>query len=328
MNIFIVSSPFQYICANEARVFFNTKDNVLVLKTKQTNIGKIQFNSIIIESDWDYIFHQPDSGRLASIPKTIKKLIKLSERLESKKNTLYFSQYQCMLTNLIRRNLNHHRQVYFDDGIQTLKEYYEYIEKKVTYSRPRFFDDIIIQLQGIKKIGSLEYNDNLEIFSIFNIPNPTCRLHINTLSALRNTMNIKEQFDSEGAIGFIGEGNVGEEKTISESEYLNKINKVCSSRKKVIYFPHRRESEELKNKIKNIKNIKYHTPEYPIELEIYKKNIKLSKIYGMASTATYTLSIVYKEIPIEIIRFKGLPNLLPKESYEYLVSYFDLKNDI
>lgn len=310
------------MCANEARVFYETKNNILIFKNKEGFLGKKHFKGVFVEEDWDYIIHLPDSGRLFSIPKIIKKLKKIGTNDNFK--SLFFSQHECMLTNLIKKNVPFERQVYFDDGTLSLLEYFKYIENKSPYSRVRLFDDFIMQLQGIKKIGTIEQHDSFEMFTIFNIPNPSCKLTINEFVFLSSKIRSTESYELEGAVAFIGEAAVGRDNYISESEYFKQLEKVSIENERVLYFPHRTESEYIKEKVKSFKNIDYQQTEFPIELEIGLKKIKLSKIYGIASTAIYTLSIIYKEIPISIINTDENNNIFTNETHKYLKSYFGL----
>lgn len=322
MNVFIVSSPFQYMCANEARVFYETKNNILIFKNKEGVLGKKHFKGVFVEEDWDYIIHLPDSGRLLSIPKTIKTLKKIG--LNDNFKCLFFSQHECMLTNLIKRNVLFERQVYFDDGTLSLFEYYKYIKCKQSYSRVRRIDDFIMQIQGIKKIGTIEHHESFEMFTIFNIANPSCKLSINNFKNLASKIKAEDCYDSSAAVAFIGEAAVGHVDYISENEYFKQLEKIATDNKKVLYFPHRSESEHIKNRVKSFSNVDYQKTSFPIELEIGMKKLKISKIYGIASTAIYTLSIIYKDIPISIIDTEENSNIFTNETHSYLKKYFSI----
>lgn len=301
MNIFFVSSPFQYICANEARVFYKTKNNILILEIKDTERGINQINDLIISSNWDSIFHIDKSSRTLATPKLIKTLKKIARDHNGSFESFFFSEYRSWIINLLKRNINFKRHIYFDDGTATLFEYDEYIKNKVPFHRPRLLQDTLIQLQGCKKIGYLEYNESLELFTIFNIKNPICRLNSNHLNELRKNISANKAFDEDAPAGIIGQGAVGEDDNISLADYFNHIEEIAKTHKEVLYFPHRSETNEVESKVKTIKNIIYHKSKKPLELEIAYENISLSFLYGMVSTALYTLSIVYKEIPINLI---------------------------
>lgn len=301
MNIFFVSSPFQYICANEARVFYKTKNNILILEIKDTERGINQINDLIIASDWDSIFHIEKSSRTLATPRLIKNLKEIANKNNYNFESFFFSEYRSWIINLIKRNIEFRRHVYFDDGTATLYEYDEYIKNKVTFYRPRLLQDLLIQLQGCKKIGRLEFDESLELFTIFNIKNSICKLKSNQLNELRKNISANKAFDENAPAGIIGQGAVGEDDNISLADYFNHIEEIASAHKEVLYFPHRSETNEVESKVKTIKNIIYHKSKKPLELEIACENIALSCLYGMVSTALYTLSIVYKEIPINLI---------------------------
>ncbi len=69
MNVFLVTSPFQYICANEAREYFNTKNNLLVLVEQDTPRGQKNMDHIFDQSKWDNIIRLPRTNRTFQVPK-------------------------------------------------------------------------------------------------------------------------------------------------------------------------------------------------------------------------------------------------------------------
>lgn len=320
MNVFMVNSPFQYVCANEARVFYKTKNNILVLKNKEDILGKEHLKSIFVEKDWDLVIKLPDSGRLFFIPKTIKILKDIGK--DNEIESLFFSQYDCMITNAIKKNIVFNRHVYFDEGVRTLEEYCKYIENKNSYSRYRMLDDFIMRIQGVKRIGVNEHHDCFEMFSIFNIPDPTCKLIVNKLEFLRSKINASICYNQEGPVCFIGEGSVGCDNSLSEDEYFKILKSVSIENKKVLYFPHRSEKINIKERVMSFSNIEYQKTKYPIEFEIGLSRIELSRIYGIASSAVFTLGIIYKDIPITVIKTNEIDELITNDKHSYLRGYF------
>ena len=164
MNVFIVTSPFQYLCANEARVAYQTTDSVLVLIEQDNPTGQRQMASLLNENDWQHVMRFPRNKRTTVTPKIIKQVLALSQ---GQLNTLFYSEYFAWRSKLLIRNLPFKKHVFFDDGTMTFFDYYDHIETKAEYHRPRWLQDLQLRLQGVHPIGRLGFFENTEIFLNF-----------------------------------------------------------------------------------------------------------------------------------------------------------------
>ncbi|WCE29857.1 polysialyltransferase family glycosyltransferase [Vibrio sp. SCSIO 43137] len=297
MNLFLVTSPFQYICAVEAREQYNTRNNILVLVEQDNEAGKRHMDQLFNDEPWDVVIKVKRSNRTFITPRLIKSIQHMAKRKPLE--YFFFAEYKSWRTRMFLRNITAEKLVLIDDGMANLYEYYQYIEPKKTFKRTRWLQDFLVQLQGCKKIGVMPYDEKLEMFSIFNISNTVCVLKLNKLESLRKTIGASKCFDANAEIAFIGEGAIGDKNQPDIESYVSRLENLAkNSSSDILYFPHRTESEKVTKAIKSLPYIIYHNSEFPIELEIANKNIKLSKIYGVTSTALYTLSLLYKEIPI------------------------------
>ncbi|KYN25427.1 hypothetical protein AUQ44_07535 [Vibrio cidicii] len=135
MNVFLVTSPFQYICANEARVAYQTQDNILILIEQDNPTGQRQMKALVQEHDWQTVLRFPRNKRTSVTPKIIKEIQRLSQgQLE----TLFYSEYNAWRNKLIIRNLSFKKHVFFDDGTMTFFDYYDHIETKERLLSPSF----------------------------------------------------------------------------------------------------------------------------------------------------------------------------------------------
>lgn len=302
MNVFLITSPFQYLCANEARVFFAAKPSCIVVELGDTEIGIKQLTSMIDHTQWDEVIIIPAKQRALITPKVIKKIAKLCQQYDSPLDTFYFGEYNGWRTKILMRNLPFDRYVYFDDGTLTLNEYSQLIVPKKTYYRPRWLQDSLLRIQGCQPAGHLPHSDKLQIFTLFDLPPSDVIIHRNHFTELRQSLRLDELYSAKAPVGFIGQGCIGEQGHTSLSDYLQKVRRVAQQTSNgVIYFPHRNESSKVTEQVKKVTNLKYHLSQAPLELELYQQNICLSKLVGMFSTAMYTLSMIYKEIPIESV---------------------------
>lgn len=320
MNVFLVTSPFQYICANEARVAYGSKNNLLVLIEQDNPIGKKQMEALFNEQDWDHVINYPRNNRTFITPKIIKTIDKLSNGCL---DTLFYSEYYAWRSKLIIRNLSFKKHVFFDDGTMTFFDYYDHIEPKNTFYRPRLLQDFQLRLQGIKPIGKLAYFENTEIFSIFKFPNCVTKYKENTLETLNPHQEDKVKQLTPYDI-FIGQGSVDEKGRITIDEYIKMIkSSLTKSDYPILYIPHRTEASHVTDKIKKIKNLTYHQPNFPIEIELSKNAITPHRIIGLSSTALYTLSKIHPNSPIELVEQKNVAQgERDKRIQHYLSEYF------
>ncbi|EHH0749896.1 TPA: glycosyltransferase 52 family protein [Vibrio vulnificus] len=300
MNLFSVTSPFQYICALEAKAHYQTKNNILLLVEQLSEPGLSQQKKLVDDSDWDYIIKIPRTNRTRNLPKAIKEIWRITKNKQI--NNFFHAEYNGWRTKLLLRNLNINKEIYFDDGTLTINEYEEEIRSKAIYSRKRFVNDLALKLQGIKPIGDLPQSEKLELFTIFDIENPEHVIVKNTLSELKKKVGSTELFDPTSPVGFIGEGAIGHKRRKTHEVYVEEVKNVAVNYPQgIIYFPHRTESQETREAIKAIPSLTYHQSEYPLEIELIEKKIKLSMLIGTLSTAQYTASLIYKDMPIYTI---------------------------
>lgn len=297
MNLFLVTSPFQYICALEAKNSYKTEKNILLLVNQESEPGINQQCKLLNTSEWDYIISIGRKNRSKVIPKAIKEIKKALNN--NVLNHFFHAEYNAWRTKLLLKNLPVEKEVYFDDGTLTINEYEEFIRLKSDFYRPRFIQDLIVRLRGCKPIGKLSQSKNLEIYTIFDIPNPEHTIVKNNLTVLKEKYNTSTLYNKNAPIGFIGEGAIGHKRSKSIKQYLKEINFFINNQKKeIIYFPHRTESPELKAEIEKISGVSYHYSDLPLELELIDKKIELSSLVGILSTVQYTSTLLYKDMPI------------------------------
>ncbi|SHO57602.1 hypothetical protein [Vibrio quintilis] len=320
MNVFLVTSPFQYICANEAREVYQTRNNLLVLIEQDNPIGKKQMSSLLEEKNWDIIIRYPRNNRTKITPLIINKINKLSQ---GHLQCLFYSEYQSWRSKLIIRNLSFNKHIFFDDGTMTFFDYYDYIEPKLPFYRPRWVQDYLLKFKGIKPIGKLEFFENTEVFSIFNFPNCHIKYKENTLNILRKKIHSNKKelayFDV-----FIGQGSIDEKGRISVNDYISSIKTAINdSPSQLLYIPHRTEAKHVSSEIKRLKGIIYHHPTFPIELELIEHGVIPKTIIGLSSTALYTLSKIYPESTIRLIEQNCIASTQRDNRIQsYLLDYF------
>ncbi|WP_256383515.1 alpha-2,8-polysialyltransferase family protein [Photobacterium toruni] len=297
MNLFLVSSPFQYICALEAKNKFNCIDNILLIIDEKHSKGIEQLNSLLKDSDWDHQYHINRKKLRTDLPKAINKIKK---ELNIKKiNTFFYTDYNAWWIKPLRANFNIDKEIYFDDGTLTLFDYSKHITQQSMSYRKGWLQDLILRLYKCQTVNIPKKPFNLEIFSIFNLPKSSYITHINNFNSLSNKYTKGSLYNKEAPIGFIGQGAIGSKGHLNIDEYINLIKKTFNKeKKKIIYFPHRNEKKELTDKIKKLNYITYYESKHPLEIELIVNQIELSCLIGMYSTVMFTCRKLYNNMPI------------------------------
>ncbi|UPR28452.1 glycosyltransferase 52 family protein [Vibrio crassostreae] len=297
MNLFVVTSPLQYICALEAKNHFNCQNNILLLVNQKTEHGLQQQKRLIDNSEWQHVVTISRDNRSKQVPQAIKQIKKHLAGVSIEH--FFYAEYNGWRTKLLIKNLPVNKEVYFDDGTMTLLEYGNHIIPGQPYYRPRLLVDLKVRFNGCKPIGRLEQSNDLEIFSMFELKQNKFKLHQNNLSTLKQRYGNPELYRNDAPIGFIGQGAIGDKNQVSVDDYVSSINQLVEQTSTdIIYFPHRTEKTEVRKRLMRNPNIQYHQGEYPLEIELIDKQIKLSALVGTYSTVMFTCRKLYPNMPI------------------------------
>ncbi|MEZ8150895.1 glycosyltransferase 52 family protein [Vibrio splendidus] len=322
MNLFLVTSPLQYICAVEAREHLRCKNNILVLMNQNGTHGLTQQRKIVNLKDWDHVIEIERGNRSFVFPKVIKEVTKF---LNTKRlSHFFYAEYNAWWTKLLIRNLPIDKEIYFDDGTLTLLEYQKFILTENEFYRPRLIQDFVVRCNGSKPIGRLAQSENLEIFTMFDLKPSKFTVHKNSLKSLKGKYGHPTLYDANAPIGFIGQGAIGDKNQKTIDEYLSEILKIShNAQRDILYFPHRTEKKPVRDTLIKSGKVKYHCSEYPLEIELIDKKIKLSSLIGTFSTVMFSCRLLYPEMPIYSISSSN-----PDKSFERELKQQMLSNNI
>lgn len=312
MNIFLTTSPLQLVCALEAKSHYNTKQNILLIGEEKTSSGKKQIKELLANNHWDNILFLKRKNKIYNLFSILKKLKSINP-------TLSFDNFLCAdffswQTNVILNNITLKKQIIIDDGTSIIMNYEQLLSddgNKINLKKNlrTSFRNNILTLLNINKPRDAYSKDNISIFSAFELKKNNINIVENNFSYIQKQLNTQSSYEANAKVGFIGQGLVND-KCLSIVDYVELI-KIISKKhpEGIIYFPHRSESLDVQKEIKKLTNITYHHSTYPLELELAKKNIKLSTMYGITSSASVTIDKIYKDLPVFDIS-------VPKEMYQ------------
>lgn len=305
-NIYYVTSPFQYLCALEARQALPEKHSILILEVGDTGKGLTQLEELVSNDHWDEIFRLSTGNRTITTPKLIRKLNATLKSIGRTVQYFCYGEYTSWRINLILNNVQHQVPVYFDDGTLTLVEYETYIKHQKVFHRSRWLQDALLRFQGTKPLTQKPFNPQFTLFSLFGFPD--CQLHYieNSFGSLLARYGQHELYDAAGPVAFIGQGAIGHRKMKPVDVYLEEIHEAIAltPSKSITYFPHRSETSSVREAISSIEGVSYHDSNQPLEVEALANKLTFSRLIAPYSTVLFTFKKLSPDLPITFIREK------------------------
>lgn len=290
MNLYIVESPLQVICAYEA--ILENKHNNYKLYVRLTGRGKNDSHTIACV---EYFNLEYKSFKL--YPDSLQKHLFYNMFLwfylaVQKFDFVYFGSIFSKGLKFLRKIITCKNVFYLDDGAATLRAHSLMSENK------------------------LEVEDLFTFFKIEELKNQNIIVH--SFEKLKKNMTDKS-YEKAYFIGQPFEHMLG----YTESKYLNCVNEIAklySKENPLIYIPHRIENINVLSAIENIQILKL---DMPIELYFvaYSKSAPL-EIFSCYSSALITLKELYSDV--QVVSIKCQKNIMPELNPVY--SYFESIN--
>lgn len=296
MNLFLVTSPFQLICAIEAKNHFKTKNNVLIIRHERHESTLNQIGLLLNKNDWSEIIFIGRKNKIYGMWKLIYDIKKINSNLHF--DNVFYADYSAWRTAVLLNNITVEREVMFDDGVGTLREYVGKIKPELEVSRNKPTRDLLLKLMGVRPPRLIYPRNKFSFFTFFNLEDCNFHVELNNFNVLKKKLNSTECFKIEAKAAFIGQGMVAE-KGVKLEKYCKLLSSIIALHPQgIIYFPHRTETNIVKDAISSIPKLEYHQSSLPLELEIGEKQLKLCAIYSITSTAVVTIGKIYPDIPV------------------------------
>jgi len=295
-NLFIIGTPLQLLNAIEAIKYFQLDECILVIVHRSLKANKVQIedlkNMYKFEETIDIEYSKNSS---------MMKYVNLVKYLKKYRYSYIFFPKLETVPKLVLPNVKKEKVFLLDDGVLTVEIYDKFIKKnklnKYNLKEIRFL------LFGLK----IKIKDKINFFTYFDLePLDGVEIIKNKLSFIKETYLNKSTKD-DSLIYFIGHPP---SKAVDNDTYMNSIlTLVKKFNKKIIYIPHRGETEEgikqissLTTDILNVLNVNM-----PIELYFLKNKIYPTHIISYYSTALTTLNILYPESKVSYVH---IPNYM------------------
>ncbi len=289
-NIFIVGTPLQLLNAIEAAEHFKSENNILIIVHRSLKANKTQIDKIRSLYKWKEIIDIEYSKN-----SSILKYVALVKYLKQNVYKYIFISKLEVVPKIIIPNVNKEKVFLLDDGVMTISIYENNIKKskinKYNFKELRFL------LFGLK----IKIKDKINLFTYFDLE------PINGIEVVKNELNfLKDKYlkgselDSSN-IYFLGNPST---RYINDDKYLESIhNLIKESSKKIVYIPHRGESEQMKNTLSAIDNSNFRVIDInmPVELYFLENKVYPTNVVAYFSTALITLKRIYSDCEISFI---------------------------
>ncbi len=325
--LFIVSSPFQALCAIEA--VYQYKIDFPIFIVLQGQLQKVNSNTIKIIDRFGF------ANKYELCYKSFKSLL-INSRFDIKKINIkkhdikmiflgnYFSPSQRIFSVFCSSNPKETIYRYMDDGNSTIEALLWGLNV-IRFQNIKIFIKLFITevLTFLNKVNIKEF------FSIFSLNNKKYKVEVNTLNHLKELKNLS----SKKNIYILGTNTNHSMNLITRNSYYNYLSLIINNIKdnfpneKVIYCPHRGVSKKSVSETADQFNLSIYIPEYTIELDFVLKNINPVAIYSFGSTASYSLKILYPDTYSYVIIPKT-NNKTINRSYEEIAKVYQEQNII
>ncbi len=336
MNLFVITSPLQYINAIEALSFFSIKSTeaILVIKLSHDINSNQQLQELINKKDWYKIIINKKEKGFWNFIKDLALLKNLNTNYISFKR-VFIGDFLQWNSRMFIINIKAKEYLLLDDGLSTIHIYENCLKKIEDFRDNR--KDVKIKSLIAKILYKLKTNisdkKNINLFTSFKLlAYPNIKIYENNYFVLKSRQNstLKKMNFSTIIIGspFV------DKNMLSQDTYLNYLSQIQKSYQntKIKYIPHRAESKNLLNQIKQLDNIDLYTINNSVELEFLDINLTGVTVAGFYSTALVNLNKMYNLNKIDsfIIDFSHLDETIQNrisEAYHYLgqISNIQLK---
>lgn len=299
MNLFIISSPLQYINALEAKHHFGFDAQECVLCICESNMkNRMQLLNIINAEDWGAIHFIPQvlNKYLFWMPYKIFDLI-LKEI--GRISYVFIGEYRNEFIKYYAVASKSKKIFLLDDGNATIsicKLRAAGMEWTPNHVRPSILYSMSLRLMGIKP-------QRIETLNYFTVYNLTPR---HGESVVKNSFNFIKRKLSDGMttvdkkVYFLGTelDSAYPIPIVKNEEYMKLMVMVREYFKDldIVYFPHRSEPDEKLNTLENELNIHVQRIDVPIEIYLTKNAVYPKILAGFYSTAFDNLKIIFPNV--------------------------------
>lgn len=292
-SLFIVSSPFQAVCAVEAVYEYRIQNPVFIILLGSQSGQNSNTLKILHSNNFKNIYELFFSSFFDIFFRSNKYISNYRLNLDSY-DIVFVGDYLNPVQRFFSTKflLFKNKIIFLDDGNATIEVFkWGNIPTKIRSLNlfiKTTLSDIVFLL---KKKRPIEY------FTIFNYQSSKFKIKINNLNYLKSKISVK----SKNGVYILG-SNIYNKNLLSyyhyEMQFEEIINHVRDNypAEPIYYCYHRGEPTEFVELLTSKYNIQKYLSDFTIEIDMVQKNIYPEAIYSFGSTASYSLKIIYPNI--------------------------------
>lgn len=292
-NLFIVESPFQMLSAIEGANYFKGEENTLIVSYSSEDKNNEQIRMVLeCYQHWDHVIELAPSRY--SFLTGIKLLHEMKKLIESdyRPRRIFIGEYRSRFMTQFFHSMTPHECFLLDDGNITIELQEKYLKNNKPYGnnsiKSRVKNLMLAILTGVRQ----EETILIHLFTCFDLQPFDTRQ-----SVIKHTFDFAKSFSKKKLVeqttvfffggNFSGLGMLPIKREIELIEaaknYYEKMNL------KMVYVPHRRESEGKVKMVRHVLNLDVIRFQLPAEIEILKLDTLPYGIASFCSTVLFTL---------------------------------------
>lgn len=303
-SLYIVESPFQILCALEARKFFQLFDerSILVIKFSNNSKSNAQMTNLAKRFEFEKVIVLPFRFAISLNDSILLILLAIWKANKTSFKYLFCGEVKNTIARIAATNLTYEKCYFLDDGIST-QEIQRRLMLGINIGSKNYSNGVISKLNVLLgKLFMFSIGNEVIInwFTCFEIDKlPEQRVVKHNFGVIKDYLRESRR---QGDIFFIG-GPISEDGKIEQFNEIESIRKAINFlqiRGNVTYCVHRRESNEKIAKIKELTNIAFRHSEFPLEIDLLMTGENQFAIASFFSTALHTLPLIYDIVRAEM----------------------------
>lgn len=310
-NLYVVESPLQALCAVEISLAKKNESHkiIIMLSNSSRQKNNQQIMKIIELRDWhERTILKPlkyKSSILAHI-NNLKKLSTIRKKYKSNIQSLYIGDFRYPFMNMVRCAVDSENVTLIDDGTVTIEIIRDYIKLN------KYHPDIeaLLPRKWIKRlIYKRIYNNYLDknilkkrINVLTSFHKKSVEYNIDELKFTHIKKLIGQAISiDDNLVYFYGSkySEAGVMPLEDEIELIKSIQNFYQSKKKsIIYFPHRDDSKQKLNILKNTLKLKISDNSDTAELGLLHSKILPAEVCGAFTSTLNNVKVIFPEITV------------------------------
>ena len=301
-SLFVINAPFQALCCAEAIREFEIEEYEVYILVYENEKRLDQIGRILSHYSIDYKV-VPINGY--SFISFLLDCLKHKKRYER----VFTGDYYCVTFTVfaLSRLRFGGNIIYMDDGNSTVTIFKDKLMKSKTGFSFKFIKTLVTVVSFFKKVESGRY-----FYSVYaDIPNSKYIVYRNGLSHLKTIVEANYNTDISFFIG-TNPTNFCLDYKIKPDEYkkilFDELSAIKNKTDNCVYIPHGQDHDSETEVFCKEKGIQYIRPAMCVELFMLENYSNIKELYGLSSSALYSLKLLYPESQIFNLLIKTADN--------------------